>query len=211
MRAAVRTPWVEAEVACAPGEVVAVMGPNGAGKSTLLRVLAGVVPSSGHVEVEGSEIGGLPPYRRDVGWVPQQPTLLAHLSARDNAAYALRARGVRRQRARELAQAWLTRLGVGDLGDLRPHALSGGQVARVALARALVHEPALLLLDEPFVAIDVEARAAVRATLREAIPGSRAATLLVTHDPEDVTALGARVVRLERGRPVPGEATTFGP
>ena len=211
MRAYLRTPWVEAEVACQRGEVLAVTGPNGAGKTTLLKALAGVDPSDGHVEVEGAEIGRLPPYRRDVGWVPQQVTLLPHLTARDNAAYALRARGQRKQRARDLAQAWLTRLGVGELGDLRPHALSGGQAARVALARALVHEPALLLLDEPFAAIDVQAREEVRAVLRDVLPRSRAATLLVTHDPADVRAFGARVLRLDRGRAVPGEATTFGP
>jgi molybdate transport system ATP-binding protein len=211
VRAHIRTPWVETEVTCAPGEVVAVMGPNGAGKSTLLKALAGVTANDGPIEVGGAEIGSLPPYRRDVGWVPQRPSLLAHLNARDNAAYALRARGVRKAVARDRAQGWLALLGVGELGDLRPHALSGGQAARVALARALVHELALVLLDEPFVALDEGARAGVRATLREVLPAGRAATLIVTHDPDDVTALGATVLRLERGRAVAGEATTFGP
>jgi molybdate transport system ATP-binding protein len=202
---------VEADLACEPGQVLAVMGPNGAGKSTLLKALVGVARNDGYVEVGGAEVGALPPYRRDVGWVPQRPTLLPHLNARDNAAYALRTRGVRRPAARDRAQAWLSQLGVGDLGDLRPHALSGGQVARVALARALVHEPALVLLDEPFVAIDAGARAEVRATLREVLPAGRAATVIVTHDPDDVTALAAGVLRLEQGRAVPGAATTFGP
>jgi molybdate transport system ATP-binding protein len=143
--------------------------------------------------------------------VPQRPTLLPHQNAWENAAYARGAGGVRWRAAGDRALAGLSQLGVGDLGDLRPHALSGGQVARVALARALVHEPALVLLDEPFVAIDAGARAEVRATLREVLPAGRAATVIVTHDPDDVTALAAGVLRLEQGRAVPGAATTFGP
>ena len=202
MRAVVQSLWVEAEIACEPGEVLAVMGPNGAGKSTLLKVLAGVVPSSGHIEVGGREIGTLPPYRRDVGWVPQEPSLLPHLSARDNAAYALRARGIARSAARDRAQGWLTRLGIGDLGDAKPQALSGGQAARVVLARALAHEPQLLLLDEPLVALDADARDAVRRTLRDTLQGSATATLLVTHDPADVSALADQVVQLHQGRVV---------
>ena len=200
MRAFVRCPWVEAESACEAGEVLAVMGPNGAGKSTLLKALAGVLPSRSHVEVGGRPVGHLPPYRRSVGWVPQQPSLLPHLSARDNAAYALRARGERRGPARDVAQGWLTRLGVGDLGDARPAALSGGQAARVALARALAHEPDLLLLDEPLVALDAEAREAVRRVLRDTVSGSRTAMLLVTHDPADVELVADRVLRLSEGR-----------
>jgi ABC-type sulfate/molybdate transport systems ATPase subunit len=195
---------VQAEVSCPEGQVLAVSGPNGAGKSSLLRALAGVDPSTGEVEVRGRSMAGLPPYRREVGWVPQQVALLPHLSARDNAAYALRARGVRRRPARERAQAWLERLGIGELGDVRPAALSGGQAARVALARALVHEPALLLLDEPFVAVDVPARAAVREQVREAVRATRCAALLVTHDPLDLEVLADGVLRLEGGRPVVG-------
>lgn len=211
MRAHVRTRWVEAEVGCAPGSVLAVMGPNGAGKSTLLKAVAGLVPGSSEVEVGGSAIGQLPPYRRDVGWVPQRVSLLPHLSARDNAAYALRARGVRKGPARDRAQAWLTRLGLGHLGDARPHALSGGQLARVALARALVHEPALLLLDEPFVAMDAEARSDVCTTLREVLHGSGTATLLVTHDPDDVRLLAHQVLTLREGRAAERRPVTFGP
>jgi ABC-type sulfate/molybdate transport systems ATPase subunit len=204
VRAHVRSPWVDVEVACGPGEVLAVTGPNGAGKSALLKALAGVAPGGEDVEVGGRPVGHLPPYRRDVGWVPQQAALLAHLSARDNAAYALRARGVPRRAARERAQVWLDRLGAQHLGDARPAALSGGQTARVALARALVHEPALLLLDEPLAALDAEGCDAVRSALREALRGSGTATLLVTHDPADVSALADAVLRLDGGRAVTG-------
>ncbi|HUR15628.1 MAG TPA: ATP-binding cassette domain-containing protein [Mycobacteriales bacterium] len=204
MRARVRTPWLEAELACPPGEVLAVTGPNGAGKSVLLKALAGVLVSDGTVEVAGRSVERLPPHRRDVGWVPQQPTLLGHLTARDNAAYALRARGVSRRAARERAQVWLDRLGAGHLGDARPVALSGGQTARIALVRALVHEPALLLLDEPLAALDAAGRDAVRGALSAALRGSRTATLLVTHDPADVASLAHATLRLEGGRVVTG-------
>lgn len=210
MRAHVRTPWVEAEVSCPPGEVLAVTGPNGAGKSSLLAALAGVLPSRSDVEVGGLEVGSVPPYRRDVGWVPQRTTLLSHLTARDNAAYALRARRVPRRAAREQAQGWLERLGAGHLGDLRPAALSGGQTARVVLARALVHAPALLLLDEPLAALDAEGLQGVREALRGALRGSGTATLLVTHDPADVAALADAVLVLQAGRVVTG-STRLGP
>ena len=136
MRADLSTPFVRAEITALPGEVVAVVGPNGAGKTSLLRALAGLLEASGTFELGGRQVGHLPPHARRVGWLPQAPSLFAHLSARDNAAYSLRTRGVRRSAARAAAQDWLTRLGIGDLGDALPAALSGGQVARVALARA---------------------------------------------------------------------------
>ena len=202
MRAAVQTPWVGVELSVDPGEVVAVVGPNGAGKTSLLRALAGLLPSTGSVQVAGREVGALPPHARGIGWVPQAPSLFAHLSARDNAAYALRADGVRRSAARAAAQAWLDRLGVGDLGDRRPAALSGGQAARVALARALAGAPDLLLLDEPLAALDAGTRDDVRRLLRQTLAGGSAAVLVVTHDPVDVVALADRVVVLESGRVV---------
>ncbi|MGB8650207.1 MAG: ATP-binding cassette domain-containing protein, partial [Mycobacteriales bacterium] len=93
MRATLVSPYVQAEVAAEPGEVVALVGPNGAGKTSLLRALAGLAPATGSVEIGGREVAGLPPHDRRVGWLPQTPSLFAHLSARDNAAYALRARG----------------------------------------------------------------------------------------------------------------------
>ena len=202
MRASVRTPYVEAALTCEPGEVVAVVGPNGAGKTSLLRALAGLHPSEGSLDLDSREVGALPPYQRGVGWVPQAPSLFAHLSARDNAGYALRSRGLSRRAARAAGQQWLDRLAVGDLGGLRPAALSGGQVARVALARALAGDPALLLLDEPLAALDASTRNDVRRVLRETLAGGPAAVLLVTHDPVDVVALADRLVVLESGRVV---------
>jgi molybdate transport system permease protein len=125
--------------------------------------------------------------------------LFAHLSAVDNAAYGLRARGMSRRRAREQAAGALARLGVGDLRDRRPGQLSGGQAARVALARALAPDPDLVLLDEPLAALDADARDDVRRLLRTTLAGGRAPVLLVTHDPVDVVALADRVVVLADG------------
>ncbi|MCW2599440.1 MAG: putative transporter ATPase and permease component [Frankiales bacterium] len=202
MRATLASAHVEASLTADAGEVVALVGPNGAGKTSLLRALAGLLPSTGTVELAGRDVAALPVHARGVGWVPQSPSLFTHLSARDNAAYALRARGIRRSTARDRAQDWLTRLGIGELGDARPRALSGGQVARVALARALAAEPDLLLLDEPLAALDTATRDDVRRLLRTTLAGGRAPVLVVTHDPVDVVALADRLVVLERGRVV---------
>ena len=202
---------VTASVSASPGEVVAVVGPNGAGKTSLLRALAGLAPSTGSLVLDGVDVSGLPPQDRGVGWVPQAGALFAHLSARDNAAYALRAAGTGRRAARALAQDWLDRLGVGELGDRRPAALSGGQAARVALARALAGSPRLLLLDEPLAALDTATRDDVRRVLRAAVAGGPAPVLVVTHDPVDVVALADRLLVLEGGRVVqdgtPAEVT----
>ena len=202
MRADLVSDRVRAALTADPGEVVAVVGPNGAGKTSLLRALAGLLPATGPVELAGRDVGALPAHARGIGWVPQAPSLFPWLSARDNAAYALRARGVGRAVARDRAQDWLDRLGMGHLGDTRPAALSGGQVARVALARALAGDPDLLLLDEPLAALDSFTRDDVRRLLRTTVAGGRAPALVVTHDPVDVVALADRLVVLEQGRVV---------
>ena len=196
------------------GEVLAVIGPNGAGKSTLLRVLAGLlVPDTGRVTVGGVpwDDGGthLPPHRRPLGVVFQDALLFPHLSVVDNVAFGLRSRGTGRGPARTAAAAWLTRVGLDGLGDRRPAELSGGQAQRAALARALVGDPALLLLDEPLSSLDARTRLTVRAELRRHLAEFGGSTVLVTHDPVDAMALADRVVVVEAGGVVqlgtPGE------
>ncbi len=189
------------------GEVVAVLGPNGAGKTSLLRALAGLDPlESGQVHLDGVVLDDpatgvfVPPERRRVGVVFQDYLLFAHLSARDNVAFGLRARGLGRHEAARRADAWLTRVGLADHAGHRPRALSGGQAQRVALARALVTEPRLLLLDEPLAALDAGTRGAVRRELRQHLDGFDGATVVVTHDPIDAHALADRVVVVEQGR-----------
>ncbi|MFE7129302.1 ABC transporter permease [Streptomyces sp. NPDC057638] len=198
-----------------PGTTIAVVGPNGAGKTTLLRALLGLTPRA-RAELRLGEHGedevtGLPPHRRQVAWVPQDGALFPGMSALANTAYGLRARGVPRARARQEAQLWLDRLGVGALAHRRPSGLSGGQAQRVALARALATRPRLLLLDEPLAALDQTTRARVRHTLRTHLDGFGGVCLIVTHDPVEAVSLADRVLVLEDGRPVqdapPAEVT----
>jgi molybdate transport system permease protein len=154
------------------------------------------------VELGGRDISSLPVQDRQIGWLPQTPSLFAHLSARDNVVFALTARGVPRAQGRAVADEWLGRLGVGDVSAKKPGQLSGGQVARVGLARALAADPQLVLLDEPLSALDSETRDDVRRLLRSTLSGGAAPVLLVTHDPVDVAALADRIVVLEDGRVV---------
>jgi len=181
------------------GETVALLGPNGAGKSTVLSVIAGLLtPSSGRVQLAGRDLAGVPPHRREVALLAQEPLLFPHLSAVENVAFGPRARGENRHRARASARDWLERVGVGDLARRRPHQLSGGQAQRVAVARALAAEPRLLLLDEPMAALDVDVAPALRHLLRCVLAGRTA--IVVTHDALDALLLADRVAVVEAGR-----------
>ncbi|MEV4755943.1 ABC transporter ATP-binding protein [Micromonospora sp. NPDC049559] len=199
------------------GEVVALLGPNGAGKTTALRTLAGLTPlHAGHVTLGGRDLDRpgarrwMPPERRPIGVVFQDYLLFPHLSALDNVAFGPRRHGLGRQRAREVAAAWLARMGLADHARRRPRQLSGGQAQRVALARALAVEPALLLLDEPLAALDASTRLDTRAQLQRHLGAHPGATLLVTHDPLDALVLADRLVIVENGRVVQeGDAATI--
>jgi molybdate transport system ATP-binding protein len=195
------------DLAVDDGEVLAVLGPNGAGKSTLLRVLAGLlIPDGGRVAVDGTvwDDGSVhvPAHRRALGVVFQDALLFPHLSVGENVGFGLRARGVRKAARHEAAATWLERVGLEGLAGMRPAQLSGGQAQRAALARALVGEPSLLLLDEPLSALDARTRLVVRAELRRHLAEFGGSTVLVTHDPVDAMALADRVVVVEDGRAV---------
>ncbi|WP_448615055.1 ABC transporter ATP-binding protein [Modestobacter sp. URMC 112] len=196
---------VDVDLAVADGEVLALLGPNGAGKSTVLRVLAGLLPlDAGRVEVDGEPVWDdgvrpLPAHRRSLGMVFQDHLLFPHLSVADNVAFGLRTRGTRRAPARAAAEAWLARVGLEGLGGRRPGELSGGQAQRAALARALVVDPRLLLLDEPLSALDARTRLTVRAELRRHLAEFGGSTVLVSHDPVDAMALADRVAVVEEG------------
>lgn len=191
-----------AEVTAEPGQVVAVIGPNGAGKSTLLLALSGLVPVTGSITVAGRSWTH-PPLavrERDVGLVFQDQRLFPHLSALDNVAFGPRSRGVPRREAEARATAWLERFGIADLARRRPATLSGGQAQRVALSRALAIEPALLLLDEPFAALDVGVATTLRTELARHLAAYDGITVVVTHDAIDAFTLADRVVVLDSGR-----------
>jgi molybdate transport system ATP-binding protein len=195
---------LEARLRAEPGEVLAVIGPNGAGKTTLLAALAGLVGHRGSVTVAGASWTDPPqPVReRSAGLVFQDQRLFPHLSALDNVAFGPRAQGVARAEAERRARTWLDRFGVGDLAHRRPHELSGGQAQRVAVARALVTTPSLLLLDEPFAGLDVGVATALRVELARHLASYEGVAVLVTHDAVDALTLADRVVVLDSGRVV---------
>jgi molybdate transport system ATP-binding protein len=197
---------LEAELSVATGELVVLLGPNGAGKTTLLRALAGLVPlQRGRVALDGTVLDDVaagahvPTERRPVGFVFQDYLLFPHLSALENVAFGLRARGLPKAEARRRAAAWLERVGLAAHAGSRPRALSGGQAQRVALARAMVGDPRLLLLDEPLAALDAATRTEVRRDLRRHLASFDGTRLLVTHDPLEAIALADRLVVLEGG------------
>jgi molybdate transport system ATP-binding protein len=198
---------LDVELTAAAGEVVAVLGPNGAGKTTVFRALAGLLPlDDGRIVLDGVVLDDaragtfVPPEHRPVAVVFQDYLLFPNLTALENVAFGLRARGVGRGAARATANEWLARVGLADRSSHRPRALSGGQAQRVALARALATEPRLLLLDEPLAALDAGTRANVRRDLRRHLETFDGVRLLVTHDPVDAYALADRLVILEAGR-----------
>ena len=198
---------LEVELEVGTGELVVLLGPNGAGKTTLLRAIAGLVPlDRGRVTLDGAVLedtatgAWVPTERRPVGFVFQDYLLFPHLSALENVAFGLRARGLARAEARRRAAAWLDRVGLAAHAAARPRALSGGQAQRVALARAMVGEPRLLLLDEPLAALDAATRTEVRRDLGRHLASFGGTRLLVTHDPLEALALADRLVVLEGGR-----------
>lgn len=198
---------LDVDLAVGAGELVAVLGPNGAGKTSLLRALAGLLPlSAGRVALGGlvledpAEGIRVPSERRPIGLVFQDYLLFPHLSVLENVAFGLRARGMRHAMAIEEARRWLNRIALAGEGERRPGSLSGGQAQRVALARVLATNPALLLLDEPMAALDASARVEFRRDLRRHLESFAGVRLLVTHDPVEAMAMADRLVVLERGR-----------
>ncbi len=188
------------------GEVLVLLGPNGAGKSTVLRAIAGLVGvESGTISLDGTVLDDpargvfVAPEHRGIGVMFQDHRLFPHLRVRDNVAFGLRSRGVRRAAARQRAMEWLDRLGLRDYAERHPRQLSGGQAQRVALARALASAPRALLLDEPLAALDAQTRAEVQGELRHHLLAFEGPTVLVTHDPVEALLLAGRVVVLESG------------
>ncbi len=186
-----------------PGERLAVVGPNGAGKSTLLQVMMLLLrPERGAVRFAGAVVDARRdpvPTRRRMAMVFQEP-LLFDTTALANAMSGLRLRGVPAAAARAAARTWLERLGVAALADRPARTLSGGEARRVSLARALALEPELLLLDEPFGALDYPTRQALLAELPALLDAAHTTTVLVTHDPAEGLALASRAVALRDGR-----------
>lgn len=197
---------IEASFDVSAGTTMALLGPNGAGKSTVVGALAGIVPiTEGRISLGGSVLDDtasgrrVPAERRPIGVVFQELLLFPRMSVLENVAFPLRARGASASDARDRALRQLDALGMADRVARFPDALSGGEAQRAALARALVHEPELLLLDEPLSAIDAPARRQLRVSLRAALSSFPGVRVLVTHDPAEAMTLADRIIILEAG------------
>jgi putative spermidine/putrescine transport system ATP-binding protein len=183
------------------GELIALLGPSGCGKTTLLRIIAGfIMQSEGHVIVGENMIDELPPNRREVGIVFQNYALFPHMTIADNIAYGLAARGVSAQERRARVQEMLALIKLDHIADRYPKQLSGGQQQRVALARALAVKPSILLLDEPFAALDKNLRLDMQIEVKRIQRLAGTTTVLVTHDQEEALSMADRVAVLNQGR-----------
>jgi sulfate transport system ATP-binding protein len=183
------------------GGVTSLLGPSGSGKSTLLRMISGLeVPDSGTIRVRDRDITNVPVRERNVGFVFQGYSLFGHMTVADNVAFGLSVRSEPKAKTRARVQELLTLVQLDGYEKRLPHQLSGGQRQRVALARALATEPAVLLLDEPFGALDTRIRAELRRWLRELHDATHVTTLLVTHDQEEALELSDHLVVMEQGR-----------
>ncbi|EAS48823.1 ATP-binding protein, ABC-type transporter [Aurantimonas manganoxydans SI85-9A1] len=186
-----------------PGQTLSVMGPSGSGKSTLFALIAGFLDpaftATGRALLNGRDLTGLPPERRRVGLLFQDALLYPHMSVGGNLLFGLSARVTGRSRRRAAAEAMLERVGLPGHLDRDPATLSGGQAARVALARTLLADPEALLLDEPFSRLDTDLRQTVRQLVFDLVAERQIPALLVTHDRADAGAAGGPIVDLGAG------------
>jgi NitT/TauT family transport system ATP-binding protein len=181
----------------APGEFVSVVGPTGCGKSTLLNVAVGLLqPSAGSARVFGQPLRGL---NRKAGYLFQSEALMPWRTALSNVTAGLEFKGVKKAQAKEQGEAWLQRVGLGGFGDRYPHQLSGGMRKRVALAQTLILNPEIILMDEPFSALDIQTRQLMENELLELWSANRKSVVFITHDLEEAISLSDRVVVLAAG------------
>ena len=191
----------DVSVNVASGSLTALLGPSGSGKSTLLRVIAGLeTPDAGEVFISGSEATALAPQKRGVGFVFQHYAPFKHMTVWENVAFGLKIRRRPKAEIRARVDQLLDLVQLAGLGKRYPAQLSGGQRQRMALARALAPEPEVLLLDEPFGALDARVRAELREWLRRLHDEVHVTTVFVTHDQEEALELADRIVVMNRGR-----------
>jgi NitT/TauT family transport system ATP-binding protein len=191
------TAVADTTLAIAPGEFVSVVGPTGCGKSTLLNVGAGLLePSSGSVRVFGETLSGV---NRRAGYMFQAEALMPWRSALQNVIAGLQFRGMEEGAARQLGEEWLARVGLQGFGDRYPHQLSGGMRKRVALAQTLILDPDIILMDEPFSALDIQTRQLMENEVLDLWSAKKKAVLFITHDLDEAIAMSDRVVVLSAG------------
>ncbi len=189
------------DLASADGEFLVLLGPSGCGKTTLLRMIAGLEePTSGDVLIGGNSMAGLPPRARKIAMVFQSYALYPHKTVLQNIVFPLKAAGIEPEERRRQAQWAADLLGIGHLLDRKPRHLSGGERQRAALARALVREPSVFLLDEPLSNLDAKLRATARDDLKLFQHRVGTTTIYVTHDQVEAMGMGDRIVVMDRGR-----------
>jgi len=183
------------------GEILALLGPSGCGKTTTLRMIAGLVqPTSGDIAIDGRPITALPVHRRNLGMLFQNYALFPHMTVLENVAFGLSMRGIGKAEMVQRAKQALALTHLNGFEDRMPAALSGGQQQRVALARAIVYRPKVLLLDEPFGALDKKLREAMQIELRQLCSELGLTTILVTHDQEEALVLADQIAVMRGGR-----------
>src|SRR6185436_12079276 len=195
--------WVVDNVSLevADKELFVLLGSSGSGKSTILRMIAGLSePTSGRILLHGRDVTNLSPQQRNTGFVFQNYSIFRHMTVAENVEFGLRIRKAPKEDRARRREQLLELVGLSGLGARYAHQLSGGQQQRVALARALVYEPNVLLLDEPFGALDVKIRSQLRRSFREIQARLGLTAILVTHDQEEAFELADRVAAMDRGR-----------
>lgn len=199
---------IDIDLSVDAGEVVGVVGPNGAGKTSRLRCLAGLIQlNSGSIFCDDTAWDDpvssrwVAPEHRGIGMVFQQPALFGHLSVRENIAFPLRARGEESLQVDEKVDKFIERFQLERYGEFRPQQLSGGEQQRVAVARAIIAEPDVLLLDEPFSDIDEHTKRSIRSDLAIFLSSFAGVCVLVSHDRHDMDALATSTISIDHGLP----------
>jgi ABC-type Fe3+/spermidine/putrescine transport system ATPase subunit len=183
------------------GTVLGIIGPSGSGKSTLLNAIAGFEEiESGEISLDGRVISELAPEKRRVAVVFQRPALFPHLTVLNNVCFGLRVQGISREKQLEIANHWLGRMNLQSLADRYPDKISGGEAQRVALIRSLVVGFPVLLLDEPFSALDIESKKVARKVIAEVVSERKLVTVLVSHDPDDIENLATEFCKMQLGK-----------
>ena len=202
------TKVIEFSLECERGTMTCLLGPSGCGKSTVLNIIAGLEVNDNlaalrqaqgplMIELDGQRIDNLPPSQRQIGMVFQSGALFNHLTVEDNVAYGLISQGIKKRQARAQAKEYITLFGLSGFEKRMPQTLSGGEKQRVALARTLITQPKLVLLDEPFSALDTDLRHRMAAQLRKWQQEIGFTAIMVTHDEEEAKTVADKIVRME--------------
>ncbi len=187
-------------LAIEPGEFFTFLGPSGSGKSTILRMVGGLErPDKGEIRLDGRDVSGVPPWRRNLGMMFQQYAIFPHMTVAENVAYGLKVRGLSRTEITSRVRRMLDLVGLAGMETKNATLLSGGEQQRVALARALAPQPRMLLLDEPLSALDERIRRAMQSELKEVHQKTGTSFLYVTHDQEEALTMSDRIAVFNRG------------